>query len=99
MGIYYTIQGINAWIEAQNQGYLVGNKEYVCEDFIRPYQWMMKQMQKRIPDYNGEYPIWLWPDKQDLRRRGYNERGMIRNRNPRKPGIIIRLSSMALCFK
>jgi hypothetical protein len=76
MGIYYTIQGINAWIEAQNQGYLVGNKEYVCEDFIRPYQWMMKQMQKRIPDYNGEYPIWLWPDKQDLRRRGYNERGM-----------------------
>jgi hypothetical protein len=75
MCIYYTIQDINAWIEAQNRGYLVGNKDYVCEDFIRPYQWMMNQMQKRIPDYNGESPLWLWPDKQDLRRMGYNERG------------------------
>lgn len=75
MGIYYTIQDINAWIEAQHRGYLVGNEEHVLKNFLRPYQWMMNQMQKRIPDYNGDFPIWLWPEKQDLRRSGYKKRG------------------------
>lgn len=75
MGIYYTIQDLNAWVEAQRLGYLVGNKEYVWEDFLIPYKWMMNQINKKIPKYHGEYPIWLWPEKQDLRRSGYKERG------------------------
>lgn len=75
MGIYYSIQDLNAWTEAQHRGYLIGNEKYVWEEFLRPYHWMMSQMVKRVPDYNEGYPIWLWPEKQDLRHSGYKERG------------------------
>ncbi|KNY25486.1 DUF3841 domain-containing protein [Pseudobacteroides cellulosolvens] len=75
MGIYYSIQDLNAWTEAQHRGYLIGNEKYVWEEFLRPYHWMMSQMLKRIPEYNEEYPIWLWPEKPDLRRSGHMERG------------------------
>lgn len=38
---------------------------------------MMSQMEKRIPNYQGEYPIWLWwTEKPDLRCSGHFERGI-----------------------
>lgn len=36
---------------------------------------MMAQMKKRLPHYKGEYPIWLWTERPDLRQSGYLERG------------------------
>lgn len=57
---YYTLQTLKAWNEAKEKGYLTGNEEFVIPEFKRYYQWMMKQMSKRINSYNNEYPIWLW---------------------------------------
>ena len=76
MGKYYTIQSIEGWKEAQRIGYLVGNPDYVWDDFSDPYQWMMRQMNKRILSYEGEYPIWVWTERQDLRRSGYFKSGI-----------------------
>jgi hypothetical protein len=76
MGKYYTIQSIEGWKEAQKVGHLVGYPDYVWDDFSDPYQWMMRQMEKRIPSYGGEYPIWVWTERQDLRRAGYFEPGI-----------------------
>lgn len=73
----YTIQSQNAWVEAQHVGFLVGNKEYVWSEFLEPYQWMMDQMSKRLHNYDGEYPIWLWCHKPDLRSSGHLNRGTI----------------------
>lgn len=58
---FYTIQKFKAWQEAQSKGYLTGNKDYIDDEwFLNPYTWMMKQMSKRLPEYKGEYPVWLW---------------------------------------
>ena len=57
---YYTVQNIKAWNKAKEDGYLTGNKDYAIEEFQRYYQWMMKQMSKRLNNYNNEYPVWLW---------------------------------------
>jgi hypothetical protein len=75
MGKYYTVQKIEGWKEAQTTGYLSGHPDYVWNTFLEPYHWMMKQMEKRIPNYEGEYPIWVWTERQDLRRAGYFEPG------------------------
>ncbi|MBH5316837.1 DUF3841 domain-containing protein [Paenibacillus sp. GSMTC-2017] len=72
---YWTNQTAEAWEHAQKVGYLVGNAEFIWEYFLQSYDWMMKQMKKRLPEYNGEYPIWLWTEKPDLRRGNHFERG------------------------
>lgn len=71
----YTIQNQNAWYEAQRTGCLVGNKDYIWPDFIEPYHWMMDQMKKKLNDYDGEYPVWLWCEKPDLRYSGHLNKG------------------------
>lgn len=63
---YYTIQSLEAWNEAQKVGYLVGKEKHIEEYFIMPYKWLMEQMLKVLPEYNGEYPVWVWPDKDSL---------------------------------
>lgn len=62
---FYTIQHINAWEYAKKRGYLQGNKNFAIGDFKKSYSWMMEQMKKRLPKYNGEYPIWVWTKKPD----------------------------------
>jgi hypothetical protein len=57
---YYTLQMLDAWNEAKEKVYLIGNKDFAIPEFQRYYQWMMSQMSKRLKDYNNEYPIWLW---------------------------------------
>lgn len=65
MSIFYTIQTKEAWIQFQKDGYLVGSKEYVWDEFLEHYHWMMKQMTIRLPRYKGEYPIWLYTQFPD----------------------------------
>jgi hypothetical protein len=68
---YWTIQTYDGWLAAQDKGVLVGDEAYVWEDFIRPYQWLMKQMSLRLPNYKGEYPVWMYAEKPDLRKCGF----------------------------
>jgi hypothetical protein len=68
LGIYWSIQTKQAWEAALERGYLVGDPKYIWEGFIEPYHWMMEQMKKRIKGYQGEYPVWVWIKKPDLRR-------------------------------
>lgn len=64
---YYTIQKLYAWEDAKERGYLTGNKAYIDEEcFLSSYIWMMKQMAKRIKNYNNEFPIWLWLDTSNI---------------------------------
>lgn len=72
---FWTNQTIEAWNEALEKGYLIGKPKYIWEELKEPYHWMMKQMETRLPYYNGEYPIWVWTEKPDLRRSGHFEKG------------------------
>ena len=62
----YTIQKLKTWEEAQVKGYLTGNEEVIDEDFLPSYKWMINQMEKRIENYNNEFPIWLWLDTSNI---------------------------------
>jgi hypothetical protein len=80
MKTYWTIQTIEKWNKAKQLGYLQGDEEYVDEEFFKPYYyWMMGQMKLRLPNYKGEYPIWLWVKRPDLRQRHMNkgEKGVL----------------------
>lgn len=72
---YWTNQTIEAREQAQREGYLIGNIKYVWDEMLDNYRWMMKQMKKRLPNYSGGYPIWLWTEKPDLRKSGHFEKG------------------------
>lgn len=72
---YWTIQTVEKWHKIKDRGYFIGEKEFVWEDFLDPYHWMMKKMYEKLPNYHGEYPVWLWTKKPDLRYSGYNTRG------------------------
>lgn len=75
MKTYWTIQSIEKWIEIQEKGYFTGNPDFVWPDFIEAYHWMMKKMNENIPNYQGEYPVWLWTERPDLRKGGHLNRG------------------------
>ena len=35
----------------------------------------MQQMKQRLPNYRGEYPVWIWIKKPDMRHSGHFEGG------------------------
>lgn len=73
---YYTIQTIEAWDVALKKGYLEGDKNYIYDEyFLDSYKWMMSQMRKRLTKYKGEFPIWMWTERPDLRCSGHLARG------------------------
>jgi hypothetical protein len=75
LGTYYTIQRKETWEEAKNKGYLIGHEKFVWDEFKKPYQWMIEQMNLRI-GHDGTYPIWLWLEKPELNQEGYLEKGV-----------------------
>jgi hypothetical protein len=75
MGIYYSIQAKSKWLEVQQFGYLVGDKQYIDEDWLDAYRWLMNQMILKLAHYKGEYPMWLWKGKPDLDREGHQMPG------------------------
>lgn len=76
MATYWTIQTMEKWHEVQRLGYLTADINYIWDDFIDSYHWMMEQMEKQLPNYEGEYPIWVWTERPDLRRSAHLEKGM-----------------------
>jgi hypothetical protein len=65
MTLYWTLQKEEIWDQSKQQGYLEGKQQYAM--YPTEYLWMMEQMKNRIPNYSGEYPIWLWIKKPDMR--------------------------------
>ncbi|EGK12917.1 hypothetical protein HMPREF9374_1212 [Desmospora sp. 8437] len=65
LSIFYTVHTKEAWIQFQKAGYLTGSREHVRDELLEAYHWMMKQMAKRLPRYEGEYPIWLYTQFPD----------------------------------
>ncbi|MDX1979955.1 MAG: DUF3841 domain-containing protein [Bryobacteraceae bacterium] len=73
----WTIQRVE-WLEAlQRRGYITGDGRRVWRIFRAPYAWMMGQMARRMPAYNGRFPIWVWHSpKPDLRRGAHLAKGV-----------------------
>lgn len=83
----WTIQHQGILPQLEQSGALRGSEEWVREDFRTAYKWIMGQMEKRIPDYKGGWPIWAWVrfdrerNRPDLREKGYLPKG--------DPGVLI----------
>jgi len=63
------LQELSVWEKAIRRGYLQGYKKYAM--FPEAYVWMIEQMKNRLPNYKGEYPVWLWVKKPDMRSSGH----------------------------
>lgn len=81
---YWSIRTIEELEILQSGKILTTNSEKVDDYHIPAYQWMIKQLIKRVePPPNGViYPIWVWrychsrtKPKPDLRYGGYDRRG------------------------
>lgn len=77
----WTIQHVAAWERLQRAGVLQADGRRVWRCFRPAYSWLIEQMQHRLPDYSGRYPIWVWiSPKPDLRRTAFARRGQQRVR-------------------
>ncbi|MGO4500057.1 DUF3841 domain-containing protein [Paenibacillus sp. 2RAB27] len=65
MTLYWSLIDEDRWNYMQNLGYLIGEEQNAM--YPKEYLWMMEQMKQRLPNYTGEYPVWLWIKKPDLR--------------------------------
>ncbi|MEK4130276.1 DUF3841 domain-containing protein [Solibacillus sp. FSL W8-0474] len=80
--IVYTVQKLSAYKLMREQGYLTGDIKYSI--FPEEYQWMMEQMEKRLPNYKSEVPpIWVWE-----RRVNRNEKALFKKGTK---GVILKL--------
>jgi hypothetical protein len=68
----YTFQHHGAWEAATARGYWTGDPAFIGEDddrddWIFQYDWMREQMGKRLTDYSGDYPVWAYFKKPNMR--------------------------------
>ena len=72
--LYYCIYKKEIYEKILNSGYIEGDKcEYM---FQKKYDWLMNQMEKRIPGYKKENGlVFLWTKKPDLRTTGHLNKG------------------------
>lgn len=75
MGIYWTIQSAGKWEEIQKKGVLTANPDFIWPEDLKAYNWLREKMNEKIPNGCEEYPIWLWVDRPDLRKKGHLEAG------------------------
>ena len=72
---YWTIQDPPAWEQAQVTNVLTSNAQLVDPDSKPAYDWMVAQMQVRLGTRPLTYPVWVWPQRPNLRESGYARRG------------------------
>ncbi|MBN9418088.1 MAG: DUF3841 domain-containing protein [Candidatus Eremiobacteraeota bacterium] len=63
---YWTVQPISVWETLQKDGLCRVDPAKV---FHIPdcYKWLVEQLKRRLPNYEGNYPWWLYCGKPDLR--------------------------------
>ncbi len=72
----YSIQSPSVIESAERRGYLTGGIDYLDDEIFRvAYEWMRMQMARRIANFSGDYPVWAWVKRPDLRRSGHEKRG------------------------
>jgi len=80
--LLYTMQTHKALEKALKLGKFTGDlkkikRHWGVKDwrvtFGPAYEFMMKQMEKRVTGFSGEYPIWAWNNKPDLRSREWKD--------------------------
>jgi len=72
---FWTIQHIDFWNMNKEKEYLEAHPNYIFKEFSDSYLWMMNQMSQRLENYKGNYPIWLWLKRPDLRCSGHFNKG------------------------
>jgi len=56
----WTIQPFAAWEQFQQQGVITCQARFV-DSYDKPaYAWMRHQMARRLPGYQGDWPVWVW---------------------------------------
>ena len=91
--VIWSILTQQAWDDLQQRGRLRVGRRHVMQEFLGPYAWMAKQMDRRLrtprPSKNA-MPIWAWYQwegvnrrKPDLRSGGYLPTG--------EPGVCVEL--------
>lgn len=66
----------------REQGFLEGSKKHAM--FPEAYTWMVEQMKKRLPNFNGDhFPIWVWKRRIDR-----NEEALLEKK---QRGVILHL--------
>ncbi|GFP76416.1 DUF3841 domain-containing protein [Clostridium fungisolvens] len=81
----WTIQSESVYTKFKDTGILQADEKFIYKDMIFHYNWMVKQMKKRVglaTSQEIKYPIWAWyqwrgvkQKKPDLRFSGHLERG------------------------
>lgn len=60
----------------QARGEFRGDGRRVWRNMRPAYAWMMQQMERRLPEYGGGFPVWLWHrPRPDFRNPGHLPRG------------------------
>lgn len=65
---YWTVQPISVWETLQSEG--IGRVDTQLAFNNQPpacYVWLVEQLKVRLPNYEGNYPWWLYCGKPDLR--------------------------------
>lgn len=67
----WTVQTLDAWEEACRVGTLRASSRHIPPHFRGAYEWMARQMEKRLgaPPQGVEFPVWAWFQWQDARHR------------------------------
>lgn len=61
----WTVQDFSRVAQLDVDGVLYGSAEHAM--FPEPYKWMLEQMAQRLPAFSGNYPVWAWAKKPDMR--------------------------------
>lgn len=70
---FWTVQTKKRYEELLKNGILKGDKNlsqkfWDCDGFARAYEWLVKELARRIKHYpRGQYPVWLWTKRPDFR--------------------------------
>ena len=75
----YTLQHAAAWEAATARGYLTGEPLYAEPYFMRSYGWMRFQMSERLTAFSGDFPIWAWLKRPNMRQWHFDK----------EPGVMI----------
>jgi len=81
----YSFQDAAAWEAAKARGYWTGDRQYVEDDWDREhdcswlpqYDFMREMMAEKIEGYSGDYPMWGYLKKPNLRQARFYEEPVI----------------------